>query len=514
MYDVTPVPLARCLQRQPLAAAVVAGLLALAALVVAPERAAASIGGAGPQLRDDPARRIFAQFPAPRTTPHPTHVVATTWPVTHCADDGVGSLRSVIENAADGDIIDLSALTCATITLETGAIVVPFDNLTLNGPGPDALAIDGNHLDRVFIHPHGGVLTVHAMTIQHGRDRATGFHVAGGGCIASAGYLTLDNAIVRNCYAGGEGAYGGALYAYSLTMANSTLSGNVGYGVHEDAGTAAFGGAAFVYSMQLTESTVSGNRAEHRFHAGRTSYDIGGGVITVLGGSIVSSTIDSNTSYGRGGGIAAFNPMTISNSTFSGNVAQTEIGGALFLRWPATLQANNSTFTANHAQAGGGGLWIATSMSELQSSLVFGNSAGAGNFADLQCPSALVISGTNNLVGIASPTVILPADTLTANPLLGPLANNGGPTRTHALGTGSPAVDAGNDMANLAFDQRGPAYPRVVGAAADIGAFEQQAVPAAFVQTPVPTLSAWPMALLAGLLGWFAWRRQARTPWP
>jgi hypothetical protein len=514
MNDVTPVPLARCLQRQPLAAAVVAGLLALGALVVAPERVAASIDVAGPQLRADPARRIFAQFPAPRTTSHQTHAVATTWPVTNCADDGAGSLRSVIESAAGGDIIDLTALTCATITLETGAIVIPFDNLTLSGPGRDVLAIDGNHLDRVFIHPHGGALTVHAMTIQGGRDRATGFHVAGGGCIASAGYVTLDNTTVRNCYAGGEGAYGGALYAYSLTMANSTLSGNVSYGVHEDAGTAAFGGAAFVYSMQLTESTVTGNRAEHLFHAGRTSYDIGGGIIAVLGGSIVSSTIDSNTSYGRGGGIAAFSPVTISNSTLSGNVAQTDIGGALFLRWPAMLQANNSTFTANHAQAGGGGIWIATSTSNLQSSLAFGNSTGAGNFADLQAPSALMISGANNLVGIASPTVTLPADTLTANPLLGPLANNGGPTRTHALGAGSPAVDAGNNLVNLAFDQRGPAYPRVYGAAADIGAFEQQALPPPIVQTPVPALSAWAMALLAGLLGWFAWRRQARTPWP
>jgi hypothetical protein len=504
MIDATPVPLAHRLRRPPLAAAVVAGLLALGASTCAPGGVTANTDIAGPQLRTDPARRIFAQLPAPRSAPGRVQAAATIWPVTTCADDNAGSLRSVIKTAADGDIIDLTALTCATITLETGAIAIPFDNLTLNGPGRDALTIDGHQLDRVFVHPYGGTLTVRAMTIQGGRNRATGFQVAGGGCIASAGYVTLDNTTVRNCYAGGEGAYGGAIYAYSLTMANSTLSGNRAYGVHESAGTAAFGGAAFVYSMQLSDSTISGNRAEHLFNANRTSYDIGGGLITVRGGRIANSTIDSNTSYGRGGGIAAFNPVAISNSTLSGNIAQTDIGGALFLRGSTTLQANNSTFTANYAQAGGGGIWIAASTSELQSDLLFGNSTDTGDFADLQSSSPLAISGANNLIGNAGPSVALPADTLTANPLLGALTDNGGPTRTHALGAGSPAVDAGNNLANLSFDQRGTPFPRVHGAAADIGAFEQQALPAPVVQTPVPALSSWMMALLAACLALIA----------
>ena len=511
MIDATPAPPAHRLRRQPLATAVVASLLAVGAWSIPPPSAATGVDSAsvGPQLRADPARRIFAQFAMPRSTPAHGHAAGAIVPVTTCADDGAGSLRQAVASANDGDIIDLSALTCATITLATGAIKVALDNLTLNGPGRAGLAIDGNQLDRVLFHPGQGTLTVHALSIQGGRDRATGFHVAGGGCIASAGYLVLDNATVRNCYAGGEGAYGGAIYAYSLTMANSTLSGNLGYGVHEDAGTAAFGGGAFVYTMDLVDSTVTGNRAEHQFNPGRTNYDIGGGIITVRGGSIANSTIDSNTSYGRGGGVATFNPMTISNSTFSSNIAQNDVGGALFLRWPATLDANNSTITANHAAAGGGGLWLAISGSNLQSSIVFGNSAGAGHFADVEGRQALSIDGAHNLVGSVDPAVTLPADTVSANPLLGPLANNGGPTRTHALSAGSPAVDAGSNPALLPFDERGTPFPRVYGAATDIGAYEQQALPPAVAATPVPMLSQWMTGVLAAWLALMALGRHA-----
>ena len=67
----------------------------------------------------------------------------------------------------------------------------------------------------------------------------------------------------------------------------------------------------------------------------------------------------------------------------------------------------------------------------------------------------------------------MPADTLTGiDPQLLPLADNGGPTQTHALASDSPAIDLGNDVAGEAWDQRGPGFPRVIGARADIGAFE------------------------------------------
>jgi hypothetical protein len=68
------------------------------------------------------------------------------------------------------------------------------------------------------------------------------------------------------------------------------------------------------------------------------------------------------------------------------------------------------------------------------------------------------IGGSGNLVGV--------------NPLLGPLADNGGPTRTHALLPGSPAINTGSNPLGLATDQRGTGFPRVSGAAADMGAYE------------------------------------------
>jgi len=86
---------------------------------------------------------------------------------------------------------------------------------------------------------------------------------------------------------------------------------------------------------------------------------------------------------------------------------------------------------------------------------------------------ATTVSGTNNLVKIPGANLTLPAGTLSADPMLGPLAFNGGTMRTHALDTGSPAIDAGNNnVLNLESDQRGVPYPRAIGMHADIGAVE------------------------------------------
>ena len=191
----------------------------------------------------------------------------------------------------------------------------------------------------------------------------------------------------------------------------------------------------------------------------------------------------------------------VSNSTFSGNIAAAGVGGGLFVRRPATMQVGNSTFTANHAANGGGGIWLAATAANLASTIVQGNTVGAGQVADVDDPFVVGIAGNDNLVGQAGANVNLPADTLDADPSLLPLAANGGPTRTHALRAGSPAIDAGNNDANLAFDQRGAAFARVYGGGADIGAFERQGSlpPAALL--PVPALKNALLALLAALLG-------------
>lgn len=452
------------------------------------------------RFRSDPAQRLFPALPGPRTA-QPPAAPAATWPVTNCADDGPGSLRAAVAGAASGDTIDLGALTCSTITLTTGAIAIEMDSLTLEGPGRDLLAIDGSRLDRVLVHPYGGTLQVRGLTLRNGRTSAENFDITGGGCVASAGYLLIEDSTVRDCSSVAIGSYGGGIYAYSLALQDSVLASNHALGIHADAGTAAFGGGAFVYQVLLQDSTVSGNRADHDVAPGRTSYDIGGGIVTVRGGFVDRSTVDGNFADGRGGGIATFTSMAVSNSTFSGNIAAAGSGGALFIRRPSIFDIGNSTISMNVASGGGGGIWVGATASYLHSTIVHGNDGGNGP-ADIENPFGITIAGGTNLVGEAGALVALPADTLSLDPRLRPLQYNGGVTRTHALETGSPVIDAGSNLAGLASDQRGPQFPRVRGAGPDIGAFEQQGVVG--TPAPVPALShglAGCLALLVGAFG-------------
>ncbi len=99
------------------------------------------------------------------------------------------------------------------------------------------------------------------------------------------------------------------------------------------------------------------------------------------------------------------------------------------------------------------------------------NVAGNNNLIGIQdAATNVTYTGAGNLTG----TVAVPLD-----PMLDTLANNGGPTQTHKLLAGSPALNAGNNTAGLANDQRGVGFNRVSGGSADIGAFEVQVAQAA-----------------------------------
>ena len=501
----------RALQRlRPMAAALTFAVVpaALHAVTSNPP-GAIGVGGLtredGTPLRVAPGlwHRDALQNAAP---PSPT---ATIRHVTRCDDDGEGSLRVVLAASASGDTIDLASLACSRISLVTGAVAARVDTLTLEGPSSGDLVIDGNHLDRVLLHYGSGTLTVRNMTITGGTRIAEGTDVGIGGCIASAGYLTLDRAEVTGCFTSGEGAYGGAIYAYSLIMASSTLSANVAYGTHPTNSMAAFGGAAFVYQIDLVDSTITGNRARHLLASSRPSYDIGGGIISVHGGLVIDSTIDSNYAHGRGGGIASFDDLLVRNSTFSGNVALTFGGGGLFLRYPSVLSMYSSTVTANTGPDGGGVLASSPSAT-VQSSIIAGNLADPRSSGDLSSQRYTAFSGANNLIGTTSRIVTVPGDSVRGDPGLLPLTWNGGPTRTHALRRDSPGVDTGNNTAHLVEDQRGIGYPRTIGAAPDIGAFELDASARGAEASRVPTLTGWASALMLTVLALVGVRASAK----
>jgi predicted outer membrane repeat protein len=492
----------------PLTAALLAAGVAQAASLSAPIPAAWQPGDHGAvaalfRALDEVAARRPARM---------AHVAATL-PVSTCADNGTaGTLRSALAAAGEGDTIDLGGLHCSTITLTQGAIPVLPDDLTIIGPGSEALAIDGAGVDRVFVHYGYGTLDVRDLAVRNGVTRVTGYHVTGGACIISNGYVRIERASVSGCLSEGEGAYGGGITARSVYLYSSTLSGNTALGSHPGTFTAAYGGGAMAYRgvAYVYRSTLTGNRAT--FHAGDThgSYDTGGGVFSDQGGYAYGSTFAGNYSFGTGGGIATHGPFAIAQSTFSGNTAMTKGGGAIFVRTFTPMRIDNSTMTGNVA-AKGGGVYLTGARKgvSMTSSIVAGNRAGSGaDFAAVVALTAMYVGGSNNLVQDVDANVILPADTLDVDPQLMPLGDYGGPTRTHALRIGSPALGAGSNPNAYPHDQRGAGFPRSIGGSTDIGAFQGAiALPR---PTPAPTLSGWALAALSALLAWLGCKRRMR----
>jgi hypothetical protein len=400
------------------------------------------------------------------------HLLSSTQTVTSCADDGsLGTLRSVISGAADGDTVDLSGLSCGPITLSAGAIQIYADSLTIQGRSAADTIIGGNGADRVFVDYGYTALVLNDVTVRDGFNEVSGYHVAAGACIASNAAVTLDHAMVTNCKAIGEGAYGGGIVAPGLYMYTSTLSYNTAQGSLLSTLTASYGGGGFAYrgSATISDSTITNNRAVGDPAGMFGTYDTGAGLFVDNGGSVSRSTVSNNYTDGTGGGIAAHDGFSVSDSTISGNTAKKKGGGGVFVRAFRDLVITSSTI-ANNTAAKGGGVYLAghSGSGVMQSTIVANNHATVTG-DDVSSQYGVTFSGANNLVMTATMAVLPPA-TLNADPMLLPLADNGGPTQTHALEAASPALNAGANLTGLAVDQRG--FARVFGTAADIGSFE------------------------------------------
>jgi hypothetical protein len=391
--------------------------------------------------------------------------------VTSCDDAGPGTLREAYFNAIDGDIIDLSQLTCSEISLTTGALTdsPSAAQVEIDGPGKYAMTINGNNNGRVLVHNGSGVLQLFGLTVTGGSY--TGPY--GGGCIYSYGDVLMEAANISSCSLSSSGtdpAYGGAIYAKDgVLLAGVAMTDSSAHAASANSA----GGALWAYNAYIYLSTLSGNTVS----GDGSHYSRGGGVFARGDARIHYSTFSDNSAE-SGGAIFLFGgateTMVIANSTISGNHAS-GAGGGVFAKY-RPLEVDNSTITGNTAVFDfGAGLYLYTD-TDIESTIVAGNTSQDGLLAsDVGGADSITITGANNL--IVAPTHPVPPDTISADPMLGPLQDNGGITKTHALLPGSPAIDHGNNIKAFTYDQRMAdeavsGYERVVGANADIGAFE------------------------------------------
>jgi CSLREA domain-containing protein len=302
------------------------------------------------------------------------------------------------------------------------------------GSGALTTIIEGNDTasgERVFDVQPGAILTMSGVTITRG-FASTGGNDGGG--ISADGTLVLRNAIVTGNHADD---FGGGIDNDSdgiSLLQNSLIVGND----VDDEG----GGLGLDGPMTISNVTVSGNSADTE----------GGGVSSFAENTFTNVTISGNTTLGPGGGyINSNSPDTINNVTIVGNSADTDNNGDE-----------------------GGGIYNDDTLT-IRNSIVANNVDSSGGSNDCFAPAPLTSTGHNLVKDAAGCTGLTgTGDIIGQDPLLGPLADNGGFAPTHALVTGSPAIGNGDPAppgsggsACEAADQRG--VPR---SACDIGAYE------------------------------------------
>ncbi len=263
--------------------------------------------------------------------------------------------------------------------------------------------------------------------------------------LPSRGWTPLDKTptnLTRGSIVGNTvGSYGGGGIRHdeaTLTIVDSSISGNFSGNCGGGIAIPATGG-----SMAVSHSTIADNVAASDGGAIRAS---GGGV----GVTVDSSTLSANQAATGGGIFASGATLSVQNSTLSGNRAGAGGGGGIRSVAGNDLTVENSTIARNHASGVGGGGLYADGAETLRSSIVSGNTLGGGVGSDIS--GAVEAADSNLLENPAGGHALVDGvagNIVGRDPLLAPLAPNGGPTLTHALLPASPALDAGSNFAAL-----------------------------------------------------------------
>ena len=371
----------------------------------------------------------------------------------------------------------------------------PDQIISIEGASAASSVIDADQIDRVMTIDRDRVAIISNVTIRRGFLTSTG-----GGGIRVEGSLTLRDSIISdNSSSFGAGisvsrpgnldvlrttflsnvasTLGGAVYVEGIaTFTETGMSGN----------SSAQGGAAFI--TQADSGFPGTATFRESSMAGNFSGD-GGAIYVSTKLEIVNSTISGNAASRDGGGIANFGQAFVVNSTISGNTANANGGGianedgATWL-YNASIIANDASHDRNPPGGSGGGVYIKPGKRLVATnSMIADNTTLDSPIAD-DCNGVLEVYGWNLLAdytGCSFSGNGAGARGLVSTNTIGPLANNGGPTMTHALLAGSEAIDTttaqgcvGPTLALLATDQRGA--PRIAGTKCDVGAYESGSV--------------------------------------
>jgi hypothetical protein len=393
--------------------------------------------------------------------------------VTNNNDSGAGSLRQILSDCYPGDSVIFDAgLNGQTITLTTGELLIKTD-LTITGLGMNNLTISGNNASRIFNIAEGLGVAITDLTIANGKaPNPWGVDAKGGGIYSEATRLHLRRLLLRDCLslaAENGGGYGGAIYhsgGEELSLWDCRIVGNTVAGYTNPG--AGFGGS------DVVKPGVGGG-----IYCATSS-----GQFAMIGCEVSDNMAQSGASSldhpaeAKGGGVyfQCMLPSGFTNCTLSGNItdgADGSYGGGIYAASSCTFRFCTVTLneTRGDGTKEGGGIY---GEGILKNSLFANNSSTTGadlkgtftsqNYNLIRNTTGYTLSGTttNNITG--------------QDPLLGPLQDNGGPTLTHALLDGSPALDwiPASEIGTITTDQRGQPRPSPSDGNADIGAYEHR----------------------------------------